>query len=339
MSALPAQNQAQDTADEPELEVVLQAANWYVQLHAPDCTEAERVAFTEWLEQDASHRIAYERMEHMWRDLDEVSPKPALNALEQVLTPEFKPVGRKLSAKSLALGITLVLGIWLGSQSDTASYLMADYTTAVGEQRVIELPDHSRITLNTYSAVDIDYSTAERRIKLLQGEVLVGVAKDAARPFIVATRQGTARALGTQFVVRKETDATRVGVIESVVEACKLKRMFSTAAPECVILHADQGTRIEDTYISQPQDIDASALTGWVNGTLAVDNQSLADVLLELERYRHGRIHFKEDDIAHLRVSGVFPLNDTDRALEMLTTYLPVDIQYYTPLLAVVKPR
>ncbi|MCB5184765.1 FecR family protein [Methylobacillus gramineus] len=339
MSVQPKKVQEPEAAIEPSSSMVLQAADWYVQLHAPECTEAERAAFDAWLKIDAAHGVAYERMEKMWSNLHEVIPAPALNALEQVLTPEFKPVRSRLSVKSLALGISLVVGAWLGSQSGTASYLMADYSTAVGEQRVVELPDHSRITLNTYSAIDIDYSNKQRRIHLLQGEVLVEVAKDAARPFIVATRQGTARALGTQFVVKREIDATKVGVIESVGEACTLKRMFSNAPPECVTLHTGQGTHIENEHINQPSDIDVSAIAGWANGTLAVDDQSLADVLLELERYRHGRIHFNAEDIAHLRVSGVLPLNDTDRALDMLTTYLPVDVKNYTQFFTVVTPR
>jgi transmembrane sensor len=42
-----------------------------------------------------------------------------------------------------------------------------------------------------------------RRIELLKGEVLITTAKDSAlRPFIVQTRHGTARALGTRFSVR-----------------------------------------------------------------------------------------------------------------------------------------
>lgn len=318
---------------------MLQAADWYVQLRAEDCTDADREKFNAWLAQDASHAVAYERIEKMWGNLYGDNPAPALHALEQVLTPEFKPVGRKLSAKVLALGVSLVAGIWLAGQSDTVSYLMADYSTAVGEQRVIELPDHTRITLNTYSAVDIDYSGSQRLIKLRQGEVLVDVAKDASRPLIVATSHGTARALGTEFVVKREADATKVGVIESVVEACTVKHVFSRAAPECVTLNAGEGTRIEDDHIDQPRGIDVAAIAGWTNGTLAVDNQSLTEILRELERYRYGHIHFREEDIADLHVSGVLPLNDTDRALEMLTAYLPVDVRYYTPLIVVVEPR
>lgn len=327
------------SAVEPGAEIVSRAADWYVQLQADDCTDADRAAFEAWLAQDLVHAVAYERIGRMWESLDAVSAKPALHALEQVLTPEFKPVKRRFSAKVVALGLAVIAGTWLGAQSDTASYLMADYSTAVGEQRVVELPDHTRITLNTYSAVDIDYSDSQRLIKLRQGEVLVDVAKDASRPLIVATSHGTARALGTEFVVKREADATKVGVIESVVEACTVKRVFSRAAPECVTLHAGEGTRIEDDHIDQPRGIDVAAIAGWANGTLAVDNQSLAEILRELERYRYGHIHFREEDIADLHVSGVLPLNDTDRSLEMLTAYLPVDVRYYTPLIVVVEPR
>jgi len=55
----------------------------------------------------------------------------------------------------------------------------------------------------------------------------------------------------------------------------------------------------------------------------------LEDFTAELARYRSGVVRC-DPAVADLRVSGVFSLRDTDRALENLTRGLPVDVVYRT---------
>ncbi|HBD34979.1 MAG TPA: histidine kinase, partial [Cupriavidus sp.] len=54
-----------------------------------------------------------------------------------------------------------------------------------------------------------------------------------------------------------------------------------------------------------------------------------ADFLAEVDRYRPGRLRCAPD-VADLRVSGTFPIADTDRILDALRTALPVRIQFLT---------
>jgi transmembrane sensor len=323
---------------QPTLEAVEHAAEWHVRLHASEAGESDRAAFEAWLSQHPDNDEAYRRLEALWGKFDEVEPVPALSALESALRSNSKTIRRKLPAKSLMLGLSLVTAVWLGAQTETVGYLMSDYSTAVGEQRVIELSDHSRITLNTYSAIDVNISGKERHITLHKGEILVEVAKDATRPFIVETAQGTARALGTKFVVKREGSATAVSVVESVVEACTVKPHWDSTEKKCVRLHAGQGTNMAAKTVEPPMPINIDDVAGWSSGMLAIDNRPLSEVLQELERYRIGRIHV-DPEVADLRVSGVFPLDDTDRALDVLAGILPIRAQNYTPLLTIVKAQ
>ena len=43
---------------------------------------------------------------------------------------------------------------------------------------------------NARSAVDIQFSSGQRRVRLREGELQVEVAADAKRPFVVTTAQG-----------------------------------------------------------------------------------------------------------------------------------------------------
>ncbi len=329
-----------DVINQPTQAIVEAAANWHVQLHSVDATANDHAVFQEWLKEHPAHEETYKKLEDFWAQFNGVESKPAILALDSLFQSDnHNPKRKKLPVKSISLGIVIILTSWIGLKTETAGYIMADYSSKVGEQRVVELDDHSRITLNTYSAIDVDYTQNQRRIILRKGEVLVEVAKDHARPFIVETNDGTARALGTKFVVKHENNATAVGVIESVVEACTATSYFGNSQKQCVELHAGQGTHITDETIQQPMAIDAKAIASWANGMLSLDNRPLSEVLNELERYRHGKIYFKTSDLENMRVSGVFPLNDSDRALEVLAGIVPINVKYYSPFLIIVTPK
>lgn len=316
--------------EQTDAEIIQRAAEWYAHLHSDDVQEQDRLAFEEWCKRHPDHVEIYARMTKLCARFDGLDTKPATIALQKALqSRQLK--NKSLVAKTAAIFV-LIVGAWLGLNTAPANYLLADYSTAVGEQRVIELADHSRITLNTDTAVDVDFSGAQRRITLRQGEILIDVAKDASRPFIVETKHGSARALGTQYVVRRNADSTDVTVIESTVQACAAK------VSSCVNVNAGEQTTVTEDVVQKPIRVDAQSVSSWTKHMLVVDDQPLAQVLRELERYRHGRIYFDADKIADLRVSGVFALDDTDRTLAVLVGTMPIRVKQYTPLLVVVKP-
>ncbi|EGH30211.1 FecR protein [Pseudomonas syringae pv. japonica str. M301072] len=69
-----------------------------------------------------------------------------------------------------------------------------------------------------------------------------------------------------------------------------------------------------------------------------MDNSRLADMLAELGRYRTGHLGV-DPKVADLRVTGTFPLNDTDLALKALLPTLPVQIEQHTAWWVSVLPR
>lgn len=76
----------------------------------------------------------------------------------------------------------------------------------------------------------------------------------------------------------------------------------------------------------------------WRSGHLLVNDRSLAEVLAELSRYRHGRLGC-DPGVAGLRISGVFPLTDTDRALALLTRTFPLRQRSLTRYWVTLGPR
>ena len=160
----------------------------------------------------------------------------------------------------------------------------------------------------------------------------VEVAKDARRPFVVRTDQGTATALGTRYLVKRAADgSTVVSVLESVVAA-------KANGAEAVNVAAGEQTTLKEGRVQAPQPIANAHPDAWTRGLLKVDDRPLSEVLQALAGYRRGLVRYDEQALQGLRVSGVFRLDDTDAALATLADNLPIQVEHFTDLLVVIKP-
>ncbi|MGA4815294.1 FecR family protein [Pseudomonas aeruginosa] len=110
---------------------------------------------------------------------------------------------------------------WVGRDSLPWQRLSADYSTATGERRSIELVDGTRLQLNTDSAVDVRYDAGQRLILLARGEIFPPAAPIRNRPRTgrcgYVPRKGAFEALGTRFNVRPQDAATCLSVSEGSV--------------------------------------------------------------------------------------------------------------------------
>ncbi|MCP1464010.1 FecR family protein [Pseudomonas sp. S3E17] len=306
-------------------QIIQQAANWLTRLHDEEVSEAERQAFNAWCQADPRHAVAIERMRSLWGSLDTLPAQPARLALNRAFAPR-----RARGAQVMGV-LGIVLCGWLSLEH--LPVWMADQRTGVGERRQIALEDGSQLQLNSNSAVDVKFDGHQRVIELLQGELWVDVAKDAQRPFVVRTDQGTATALGTRYLVKRAPDGTTVvTVIESTVAV-------KGDSSEGVKVAAGQRSILDHGRAQPPQASGNTDPDAWTRGLLKVNDQPLSEVLQTLASYRHGLVRFDAQALQNLRVTGVFKLDDTAAALSTLADNLPIQVEYFTDLLVVVKPR
>lgn len=269
---------------------------------------ADRAAFTSWYDADPVHRQTLDRMRAFDGRLQ------TIDALEREAVNRFISRRSRLTRRTggAAIGIMLALaGGWSLIGSDLLRDRFPDHQTARGEVRAIALADGSRITLDTDAAIRVTLGKSEREISLVRGQLLATVAKDPDRPFIVATPHGTATALGTAFIVRRNRKETRVTVIQSHVRVCP-----SEQGAACLTLQAGQRALIDGQRARQLQDTDPASATLWTTGWLEADDMEAGAVLDELNRYRHDPVRFDAAALNGRKVTGSFPLRDPDRALE-----------------------
>ena len=197
---------------------VLDAAiAWQLSLDSGDGSAVEQEEFSKWLASDEEHARAWRQL-GMLDQRFSVASGPARAALLQSrhgIRQRVRKLGRGLASIVLVCGLAL----FAGERYVPIHYWLADQRTATGEQRTLKLADGTRINLNTHSAIDVRFDETRRLIVLQAGEILVETGHDDSRPFYVQTRDGSLRALGTRFIVKREDDATRLSVLQSAVAA------------------------------------------------------------------------------------------------------------------------
>lgn len=314
--------------EQPSDEMINAAAYWLTLLHDDLSSDADRQAFETWCAADPRHAVAVARMRLLWGSLDELPVAPARVALKQAFA-RSRPTVSGRGAQAIGLLGVLFCG-WIGL--DHLPVWLADQRTGVGERREVALSDGSHIQLNSDSALDVKFDGQQRVIELLAGELWVEVAKDAKRPFVVRTDQGSATALGTRYLVKRTADGTTViSVLESVVAA-------RSSDGETVNVAAGEQTTLGKGRVQTPQPMGNAHPDAWTRGLLKVDDRPLGEVLQALAGYRRGLVRFDEQALQGLRVSGVFRLDDTDAALATLADNLPISVEHFTDLLVIVKP-
>ena len=292
-----------------------EAAEWLMRLSEGDLNDSERAEWEHWKLSSPERDRAWARAQLLQNKLGGLPPSLAMSALDRPASPERRAALGKLA---LLLAVMPVgWGSWKLAQNQQWT---ADYSTRVGERREWVLADGSRITLNTDTAIDVRFDSQQRLVHLREGEILVQTAHDAARPFLVSTRQGRMQALGTRFTVRELNARTHLAVLEGAVKVMLAEN--SQTAP--LIVNAGQRTDFSAQTFGALGTADGN-VDAWTRGMLMADKMRLADFVAELLRYRRGFVRC-DPAIADLKISGAFPVSDSQRALGMLVQTYPVRV-------------
>ncbi|GKT21427.1 FecR domain-containing protein [Acidovorax sp. SUPP3334] len=310
-----------------ERHAVRAAAQWLARLHSGHADAHDQAACERWRAAHPEHERAWQRAQRMQAQLGLITP-PLANAV----LGRARDTGRRSALRALGGLVVAVPAAHLAWRQWGPAWT-ADHRTALGERRDITLPDGTRIWLNTDTAIDVTYSPAQRSVRLLRGEVLIETAAHAQaaapRPFVLATREGELRPLGTRFVVRDSADGCGLTVHEGAVAVRTAQGLARTVA-------AGQAMRFTAGELSPS--VPADPFTGrWTEGLLVARNQPLGEFLGELARYRAGIVQC-DPAVAGLRIAGAFQIDRTDAVLDALPRTLPVRVAWRTRYWARVLP-
>ncbi|XWN35890.1 MAG: FecR domain-containing protein [Balneola sp.] len=175
----------------------------------------------------------------------------------------------------------------------------------------VRLADGSQIALRPNSSLyQIEFSDTERSYQL-EGEAFFVVAKDAGRPFSVASDKGILTVLGTQFNVSTWGDETTIFLEEGSV------RINDFNQNSLVLKPGEQAT-ITGNLLSTPSEADIEEFKDWLNNEIILKSTPVSKVINELEH------HFKVTiDISGMQntsepISGTIALDDLTATLRDL---------------------
>lgn len=300
-------------------EAIRAAAEWYARLGSGAAGDGATEAWQAWLAASELHRRAWMQVEQVCGQFSRV-PGPLAG---QALRGGGGSHRRAVLCSLLLAGIAAPLAWQLGHSMPWRVW-QASRQTRVGERRPFTLDDGSLLVMDTDSALDVVFDASQRLIHLHRGRVLIATARDAGaaagevgRPFRVRTGHGLVEALGTRFTVRTQADLSQVAVIED-----RVRVMQNGGAGEGILVGAGQQLDFGLSASAVPE-LSGPATAAWVTGSLVAVDMPLGEWVAELGRYRRGVLRC-DPAVAGLRVSGAFPLDDTDRALQLLADTFPV---------------
>ena len=306
--------------------VVQEAADWLARLWADDAGADTERACAAWRAQKPEHELAWQRLQQINARFNSVP-----RAIGQGTLRAPRHQTRRSVLRMLGWGIVAGGAVGIARDSELWHYSVADHSTGTGAWKQLRLADGTELMLNTSTAVDIAYDATSRRVRLHAGEIYISTAPDPQRPFLVETQDGTLRALGTRYSVRKLDGGTQVAVYEHAVE------IAPHDSRERLRLSAGRQAVLNRDTIQASTGMDAGE-PGWTRRRLVAERMRLADFLAEIGRYRHGVLRC-DPRVAELRLTGVYPLDDTDRALATLEESLPVKLEWTTRYWLSVQPR
>lgn len=311
---------------QPSPAVVRQAIEWLMRLNNPTASARVLQRCEQWRAAHPDHECAWQRVLSLNTDLnDRFQALPAGSAAFDALETSAQRLDRRQALKLLSGVLVMGSSAWVARDVLPWQQWSADFATNVGQHSGFALTDGTRLRLNTDTAVSQDFSAQQRLIKLRKGEILVTCAPDAQsptpRPLLVSCSHGMFEGLSGRFVVRQKNGHTRLSVTDGQV-------LIRSPGASSIMVQAGQSYRVtqQRAEIMPELDMDPGA---WADGLIVTRNMRLGDFLAEVSRYRHGYLGCAQD-IAGLRLSGVFRLEDTDKLLAILPQTLPVQLKYRT---------
>lgn len=332
---------------QPTNPVAQAAAEWVARLDR-GLTPEEVANLADWLAADPRHAAEYKRMSCGLQRLD-VNAAPELVAMADAVEAHARVRWARWPAWAAAAGlvaavIVVALAVWQNPRVMRSPGPMGpptkNYLVLASTARHMSLPDGSVVALNGDSRIETDFTPAERRIRLVNGEADFGVAKDPARPFIVSAGPVTVRATGTAFNVRFAADFVEILVTDGKVQLGKSaptsegpfrpegshdKALAGQAliAGERAIVRTAAAARVPIT-VDRPSGKEIDQALAWEGTQLVFDRTPLDEVVAVFNHYNSRQLVLANTALRNRTLSGAFRADNLDGFIHLLAASVDV---------------
>lgn len=310
------------------------AAGWHARLDAADCTPEDRDAFERWRAQSPAHADAYARTAQVRARIDRLMNSDArLQALaDRALATTASHSRPRTTARwavpaSLAASLALAavaVHFSVGLLHPAASAMLYDTADA---RRTLTLDDGSVVQMDVDTRLEVRMTADRRQVELLAGRAMFEVAHDKTRPFSVTAAGARTTALGTRFQVQSEQGQVLVTLAEGsvAVDDGRIESNWNERLQPGEQLSFDASNHTIDKHV-----VDLQRATSWSRGRHMFRGTSLADAIVEINRYAHRKVRLGDPlgdpSLAALPVGGNFITGDSELIVEAFAAVLPLRV-------------
>jgi transmembrane sensor len=233
---------------------------------------------------------------------------------------------RRLAVASCVVAIAAIAAARLRREAPT----FREYVTASGQRATVSLVDGTRVLLSVDSKLRIlrRYGTGERAVEL-EGEAYFVVRHDERAPFVVRTKRGTARDLGTEFAVRAYPQEPYLQVVVATDSVALTGAVAHPAAAIALTLRPrDRAVIDAHGRATVVNGVALEQYVSWTRGRLVFDDDSVATVLAQLERWYDLDIAADDPSLGRERVTISFDTESAEEALSALAKVLDVRLTW-----------
>lgn len=320
-------------------QAIEEASMWLERLERT-LRQGEITRLREWLEVPL-HREAIVQRCTLWHGPEVLAVLGKLFPIDDA-RPRTQPLStwfNSLLSTAIAVGcatfaIVLIASStrWLDSETGRAAVLVDEiYRNPVGGLRQIDLPDGSKITLNTATRVVVNYGLHSRDVTLLEGEAGFEVAPDPDRPFHLDAGPRRFETGSGRFNLHRLT-SENAELIVAAGEVTALRPRHSTVKTPAqlrnalsytygeVTVHALRGATIGPDWQSiwQLEPAELQQRLAWQQGLIVASQQPLEDTLAEIERYTSRKFVLADPTLRSVRITAEFGAGDIDAVLHTL---------------------
>ncbi|MGP1667231.1 MAG: FecR family protein [Rhodanobacter sp.] len=296
-----------------------QARAWAIKLKTGQPTTEDVAAFRRWRAQSALHAQAWAQASQDWKTLGAMAQVFEERHPQRMATPRQQTTRRFfLGAAASAFGTLAVVGVIRPPAGLWPSWseLGADYRTATGEQRDIQLAHRVQVSLNTQTSISLLHTGGTPRIALIAGEAAVSARHSPCE--VLAEDARIVMTHGAVDVRRLATGQVRLRCTEGAAQLHHPSRTVALAARQQILYSRGQ---LGELGAITPDD------AGWRQGVVVFDDLRLVDAIAEINRYRSGRVVLLNDALANRRFSANFKIDALNDAIELLRVVHNVNVR------------
>lgn len=311
-----------------------QARDWLLRLHSGQATTLDADAFRRW-RAEPLHARAFAEARRLWAAIEpaaaiaaeSTAAAPPLRALPPRPSPaglaerpgaarvSRRPRAINLGRRAFVGGAIAASAGWLIARSPLGLWpdweeVAADYRTAVGEQRALDIAG-IQVELGARTALNQHHRDGSPSLELVQGEAQFSVPVTAMTPVRVRLDGGVVTlAPGSRVNLRC--------VAEDRLITCLAGQARVEQGGRTVVLEPAWQARLAEARIASVAPVDPARIDAWRRGVLVFDNEPLARVVDEINRYRPGRILITRAELGRRKVQARIPTAQPDTFLDLV---------------------